>query len=280
MKRRKAHQVLGLLAIGLLAQPGQAQGDDLPAAEDLLDRHVEATGGKDAHLRLKGRKKTGRLAVDMAGHVFDAQVVEHFQAPNKSHILIDGSFFSQVSVCDGKDAWDWRPGHAAGTHEATEGLGETTLLEGPERARALEKADFHGAVHWRDAFTSVKTIGVAEVAGAPAFEVQVERKGGEPYSQFYDKESGRLVKRVRKTSSHGEPLDMEVILSDYREFDGLWMATKVHANLRSPSFGEGTQTWTYTQIEHGEEIPDSLFERPAELSEHEHEGQHDHDHAE
>ena len=60
---------------------------------------------------------------------------------------------------------------------------------------------------------------------------------------------------------------MAVCFEDYREFDGVWLATRIHAVLKSPTAGEGTQTWTYTQIVHNQEVPSSLFEMPAELRE-------------
>ena len=84
--------------------PAQDEADpQLPKAEVLLDKYVEATGGKDAHLKLTTRKKTGTLSIDMAGHAFKAKVEEQYQAPDKSYILVDASFFQQVHVCDG--AW-------------------------------------------------------------------------------------------------------------------------------------------------------------------------------
>jgi hypothetical protein len=247
------------------AQARQADDPNLPQAETLLDKHVEATGGKQAHLELHWRKRTGRLAVDMAGHKFEANIEQQFLAPDKSHALVDGSFFSQVTVCDGENAWEWRPGHSDGGGAAGMDSGVTVLLEGAQKTRAIEQAQFHAAVRWRDRFASVQTLGVVEVNGAPAYEVQLKTKSGEQYTEFYDKAGGRLVKRVRTTPSRGEQLEMEVFLSDYREFDGVWLATKIHANLNSPSMGNGTQIWTYTDIEHKEEISAGLFVMPDEL---------------
>lgn len=260
-----------ILVAGAMLTPAHARqtdDQDLPRAEDLLDRHVEATGGKQAHLKLKSRKKTGKLAVDMAGHKFEAKIEEHFQAPNKSHILLDGSFFSQVTVCNGEDAWEWRPGHRDGERDASTDAGETRLLDGSQRTRALEQARFHSVLEWRERFASVQTLRVADVGRSPAYEVRVETKSGEQYSQFYAKASGRLVKRVRTApTGHGEKLDMEVFLEDYREFDGVWIPTTIRAHLDSPTMGKGTQTWTYTKIEHNKKIPASLFKMPDELRE-------------
>ena len=80
-----------LIALGVLmpsASAFQTDAPQLPEAATLLDRHVEATGGKAAHLALKTRKMTGKLDVDMAGHQFEAKVEKHSQAPNKTHTVI------------------------------------------------------------------------------------------------------------------------------------------------------------------------------------------------
>lgn len=250
--------------------PASALGDppELPEAEDLLDKHVEAIGGADAHGALTTRRKSGTLAVDMVGHAFEAKIEEHYLAPDKSHTLIDGGFFHQVDVCDGESAWQWRPGHHGdGTHpEEDPDSGATELLEGHALASALAKARFAGPVEWRERFTSAKTIGVADVEGEPAYEVALITKDGEQLTQFYDQASGLLVQRVTTARSElmGD-LDMTVSFQDYREFDGIRMATRIHAVLSSPTAGEGTQTWTYTEIVHGEEIPPSLFEMPGSL---------------
>lgn len=58
---------------------------------------------------------------------------------------------------------------------------------------------------------------------------------------------------------------MEVFLTDYRKFDGVWLATKITQVLDSPDFGKGTQTWIYDKIEHNVKIPVSLFAMPEGL---------------
>ena len=82
MQRQPIMTTLFLCAAAASALPAharQAQDASLPKAEVLLDKHVEATGGKDAHLAIETRKKAGKLAVDMAGHKFEAKIEQHFR---------------------------------------------------------------------------------------------------------------------------------------------------------------------------------------------------------
>ena len=139
-------------------------------------------------------------------------------------------------------------------------------LEGMEKARAIEQAQFHADVEWRSHFKNVKTVGVEEVRGREAYEVEMTTMSGEQYSRFYDKGNGRLVKSVRAIESDQMgKLDMETFLEEYREFDGVWLPTTVRQLLSSSSFGTGTQTWTYESVEHDVSIPTSLFQVPEDL---------------
>lgn len=248
-----------LAALLVTVAPAQAQVEELPPAATILDRHVEVTGGKKAHLHLTTRKTTGKLAVDMAGHKFDAKIEIHAQAPGSSHMLVDSEFISQVSACNGEDAWVWSRGHGPDS-------GTTRLLAGPEKAAAIDRARWHGNVHWRKRFAKVETVGIARVGDKPAYEVRVATKSGTRHLRFYDVVSGRLVKYTRATISREGEIATEVFPSAYREFDGVWLPTKVHTVLSSPAFGKGTQTWTYTKIEHGVKTASALFKMPAELA--------------
>ncbi len=260
-------QTLVLFGILLSAASAlTATGKDLPTAQDILDRHVEATGGKEVHLGHETRKMTGKLAVDQSGHSFEAKIERHAKAPSNSHLLLQGDQFFQVRASNAQHAWEWRPSDPHGSRDSSSEDGNTRRLEGMEKARAIEQAQFHADVEWRSHFKNVKTVGVEEVRGREAYEVEMTTMSGEQYSRFYDKGNGRLVKSVRAIES-GQmgKLDMETFLEEYREFDGVWLPTTVRQLLSSSSFGTGTQTWTYESVEHDVSIPTSLFQLPEDL---------------
>jgi hypothetical protein len=259
-----------LLFIGALTSAVQATTgleDPLPKAADLLDKHVQATGGKKAHLAIKSRTRTGTLEVKMSGHDFVAKVHEQYLAPNMSHLNIDGDFFFQVNVCDGVNAWEWRPafdhGKKADQHES----GATTLKLGKDRSTAIENSNFHAAVNWRDRVESLETVRIVDVKGSPAYEVAVTTKSAREYSQFFDVKSGRLVKRSEVQSTGMGPMRTESFYSDYRQIDGVWLAMKRMVEVDSPDAGKGTQSWTFDKIDHKKKISPALFKMPEELQE-------------
>jgi hypothetical protein len=260
-------QLLTLLGMVMIGGFASAAVEHLPTGEDVLDRHVEATGGKEAHLRLTTRKSTGTLAVDLGGHNFEAKLERHARAPSNSHLVIQGDQIYQVRANNAQHAWEWRPSnHLHGSEDSRSEEGITELLEGTEKDRTIEDSRFHADVEWRNHFTEAKTLGVADVQGRPAYEVEMTAKSGEKYSRFYDRENGRLVKSARETeSSQMGEIEVESFFEDYREFDGVWLATRVRQVLSSSSFGTGTQIWTYDTIEHDLAVPASLFQVPEDL---------------
>ncbi len=268
--RALAHGSL-VLAVGAVlasAPVSLAKTHDLPTAESILDRYVEVTGGKAAHMKIKSRKMTGKLAVAQFGHSFEGKIEKHLQAPGYSHLVIDSPTFYQVSASNGKEAWEWLPRHGSGdsdhSHDSSEGTAR--MVSGAKKVRAIEEAQFHGSVLWRDLFKKVETVALADVEGKPAYEVRLTTKDDDQYTRFYDQETGRLIKTVRTIDvPHMGKTKVVTLLGDYREFDGVWLHTKVRQVLTSPQVGEGTQTWTYTEVQNNVKIAPTLFVVPDEL---------------
>ncbi len=252
---RRIELLLGV-AICVLAGSATLAAEDLPKADAILDRHVKATGGKEAHLKIKSRTLGGTLSVSIGEHQFEAKLTVHAQAPNKWQLELSGDQLGKmVKASDGKHAW-----------EISDHMG-TRLLEGGERQQLMEQAQFHGNVHWRKLYKAVETVGMTDVNGQPAYEVRVTPQEGNAYSQFYDKKSGRLVKYVRSIESpHLGELTVEAYLSDYIEFDGVWVATEMKQKLKGiPDVGEGIQSWSYGEVLNNSDIPDDAFKMPKDL---------------
>lgn len=263
---QKASMCLLFISPLAVAPPASAvTGEDLPTAAAVLDRHVEATGGARAHAALRTRRSVGKLAVDMAGHTFERAIERRGQVPCYSHILVDGI---KVMANNSEEAWEWQP---AASHAGEEtGPGEGRLLAGAERDRAIELAAFDPQACWRALVQEARTVGRVELEGGPALEVEILRHRGTRLTQWFDEKTGRLVKYHYAEPvdfGHLGKLDQVAFLEDYREFDGVWLPTRVRHVLSSETFGKGTQTWIYTSIEHNVELPASLFRVPEDLLE-------------
>ena len=243
-----------------------AQETKLPSAKSILAKHVKAIGGKEALMKIKSRKMNGTLEVDMAGQQLKARVEVRALAPNKRHTVIQSDMLNMVRVTDGKNAWEWRGGQAADDQTEEEVAENTTLLKGSAKDVAIEQGMFYESLQSEKVYKSMKTKALTKVNDKPAYQVEVTTRSGETFSRFYDKESGRLVKAIRKIENpQAGKINIQLYLKDYRKFDGVWIATRIEQVLENPNFGKGSQVWTYTSIKNNAKVAESLFKLPKHL---------------
>jgi hypothetical protein len=97
------------------------------------------------------------------------------------------------------------------------------------------------------------------VSDRPAVGVRVKSKGHRDIDVYFDKENGRLVKTESWVLPPGKPpVVLEQVFSDYRDFDGVKMATKFtkYENKQRTSVEEITELTFVDQIDERE------FEKP------------------
>src|SRR5262249_36051553 len=94
--------VRAALGVCLLAATAGAQG--LPKAEEVLDKYVEATGGKAAYEKIKNQVLHG--TVELGGAV-KGPMVSYHAPPNKMYVEIELQGLGKIEQgTDGKVAWE------------------------------------------------------------------------------------------------------------------------------------------------------------------------------
>lgn len=207
------------LALGLtLAAPAASRGQDLPKADDLLDKYIEVTGGKAAYEKVKNRITKGSLEIAGAGvkgtlTIFQAAPaqmltrVDFEQLGRTSQGVIDGIAFEQSPITGDR------------------------ILTGDEKATALRTARFDAEVNWREIYPKVETTGVEEIDGKPAYKVVLTPKEGSPTTNYYDKESGLVVRSDSTIKSPMGEIPIMTYLSDYKKTEGLLMPMKTRQKV-------------------------------------------------
>ncbi len=249
-------RLLALTAVAGTLTPGAAAEDELPDAATILDRYVEITGGREAYLAQTTRVCRGTIVSQFPPHPkMEADFATHIQAPDQWHLQVSRSDVLNVTrVFNGTRAWELHS--QSGNRE----------IDGEEKLDFADQARLHGIVEWRDRYPEVRTVAAADVDGRPAWEVRVTTPSGEQFSQFYDKDTGFLIRYTRVLQRRGGSIDAVTYLHDYRPFDGVLIPTRVEQLLRNvPGVGEGTQTWHYRTVDHTAPIPAALFVFPSDL---------------
>ncbi|MBX3379181.1 MAG: hypothetical protein KF805_03740 [Phycisphaeraceae bacterium] len=188
--------------------PAPEVAQNLPDAKSIMDTYLAAIGGTDRLKQIKSRKVTLNMevpAMGMKGHVQIYQMPPAM-AYSETEIAQIGKI-QQGS--DGETVW-----------ESNVMMG-TRILTGSEREAFLRGMRFNADYDYEDTFKSLKTTGVENVSGKPAYVVELENKDGTKETRLFDKETGLMVGMRTVTMSQMGEIKSETVFSDYRDVSGV-----------------------------------------------------------
>lgn len=231
------------LALLAIAAPAFAE-DDLPTAEEVMNKFIEATGGAGAYEELSSRKITGTVEIVAAGVKGDVTIYQ--QAPDKLLSTLDFEGIGEVvQGTDGKAAWSEDPNTGA------------RLLEGAEKADFLREATFNSELKWKELYENVEVTGKEDVDGTSCYVVVMTPEEGQPETSYFAVDSGLMVRtKTVQTSPLGDQA-VEVTVSDYREVDGIKIPFTTTIQVLQQEI-----KMTFDNVEHGVEIPEGTFDVP------------------
>jgi hypothetical protein len=213
-----------------------------PPASRVVERYVKAIGGRDVEGRFPSRHLVAEMSVPATGTSMSTEVWT--AKPNRvlSRTVTNG--MSIVSGFDGTTAWAIADG-------------KPRLLDRATFEEALGNANLDKNVDFAAAFRTMETIGERTVDGHPCWNVRMVSTKGDEVQNCFDKDSGLLIATLaagRGTAAGGA--STEVVLSEYRDFDGLRIPT-----LMTATIGGQRMITTVKSVSHAP-IPDSMFALP------------------
>lgn len=229
------------------AQPREPGPDAAtPTAEAIVARYIEAIGGEEAIRSHTSRTDKGTMSL---GGVTGEMTI-YSAAPNKRVGLFVTKEIGVINQgYNGEQGWEISP------------QGKK-LLEGEALADRARTSDFYQALDILTANT-VKVVGPETFNGRPAYRLSVRHKETPAAEQFmiFDAESGLLIGRVTERDTAAGPIKLETTLSDYKEFGGVKVPTKVTTMVMGQE-----QVMTISSVEF-DNVPPDAFDVPAELAE-------------
>jgi outer membrane lipoprotein-sorting protein len=228
------------------AAPARA-ADDLPKAETILDKYVEATGGLAAYDSHHNEVVTGTMEVASA-HI-TGKLTSYHAAPVKMYTEIDIEGLGKMQ--DGTDGTvAWSLSAMQGAH----------LKDGDEKAMALRTARFAAEAHWRDDYPKVETVGLETVNGKPCYRVLLTPKQGSPITQYFDKATGLLEKLSATVKTPMGDVATESIVGDYRKEGGILVPHTMHQSAMGQEI-----VVTFETVKFDTDIPKDRFDLPADI---------------
>lgn len=206
----------GLVALATVLPDGGAAAQDapdLPEARVLVERHLDAMGGRDAVLARLDGSMTGRFEIPTAG--LSGTLTSAFRSPDHRVIRIEVPGVGEIlSGYDGQVLWAMDP------------FTGPRILEGSERERDLEQSSRGALVRDPEAVGSMETMALVELDGRPCYQVRIGWPSGAESMDCYDVESGLLLGSETTNESPMGEMEVVSLYQDYREVGGVIMATR------------------------------------------------------
>ena len=248
-----------VLAAGLsmpaLAQEGapaaeaqQAQpAADLPDGFAVLERHVEAIGGKEAGMKLEGIRMSGTMSMPAMG--MNGTITVSAAAPAKQllQITITG-FGSMVQGTDGERAWASQPG------------GQPQIVPDPQAKAMIDGADFHARYEPRNRYESATTTGTETMGDTEVYVVELVSASGEESVGYFSVETGLQHAEKTRVAPGADTFGNEVTFLDYKEYDGMKFPTTM--KMVQQGFA---QELTFDAVELNPEFDAATFDAPGDL---------------
>jgi hypothetical protein len=249
MKRWTVRSLSAAILTGLVLTAGaRLAAQDLPKGEDILDKYIEVTGGKEAYLKLNNRVAKGTFSLPAAG--LEGTIALYQAAPTKLYALVDlGAVGKSEEGVSGDVAWE------------NSSITGAKLKTGGAKAAALRAAAFHADVKWRDHYTKAKCVGEEKVEGKDCYKVELTPKEGKVATRWFDKKTGLLVKGTTLVETgKDEDLKTDVYVSGYKKVDGILVAHKSKIEALGVEI-----VLEFKSVEHNTKLPADRFELPAEI---------------
>lgn len=217
----------------------------LPTIDQVLDRCVDALGGRDAMEKSTSFQAKGSFDLPAMGTSGTVTVIA--KAPNKWLMTIDVEGFGVMEMAyDGTTGWEKNP------------MVGLRKLAGKELVARKREAAFNKELKFKELYQKIEVTGRAKVADKDAYVVEATPADGSVEKLYFDAEGGLLVRHDAERESPQGPVLVELYFEDYRDVDGV----KVPFILRqvSPQFTVQTK---FNEVRHNVEIEDAKFSKPA-----------------
>jgi len=245
----KQYFALSVIAFGLVlgfAGTAAAQEAELPPAQEVLGRFVEAIGGEKALRRPKSLEMTGEFSMPANG--ISGELRLYMMAPDLLRVTIEipGIGLTQEGY-DGRTAWSMDP------------VMGPRVKGGSELAQTRFHSDFYAALHTQDRYESIETVARTEFGDSTCFKLRLVTRYGEEFFEYYDVDTGLLTGMERTIESPMGRVKTSEIVGDYREFAGVKMATRVVRSI-----GPMEQVLRIDEVK-VDTLKKTAFELPAEI---------------
>jgi photosynthetic reaction center cytochrome c subunit len=245
---RGSQRPVAIPVISADATPPFPQGLDenqppanLPSADQILAKYVQAVGGREAINKVTSRTATGKIT--LGPRQFPVQIFD--KSPNESAVLTHLPNGDSATVYNGQQGWSSTPGRPVRD------------MSSADTAAAALDADLQFPADANRVFKELKVTGEEKIGDKPTYVIAGPREGQPPTRLYFDQQSGLLLREVRYAET---PLGLnptQIDYTDYRDEGGV--KTPFQWTISQP---RGRSMIQIEQVQLNVPIDDSKFAKP------------------
>jgi zinc protease len=228
------------------AENKAARDAALPSPRTIIDKYIEAIGGRKAILAHSSSHATGTMSVAQSGITGTIDIYNAKPAKAMSKVTI-GGIGEILEGFDGTHGWGLSP------------MTGPSLAEGAELEQKRFDADFYSDLHDSARYTSMKTLEKTVFEGRPAYKLSLVKKIGGEDIEYFDAETGLKIGTTATREGPMGPMNITVLQTDYKKFGDVLVPTKITQKVSGVE-----NVITITSIEF-DNVPPATFDMPAKI---------------
>jgi len=178
---------------------------NLPSADDVIEKYVQAVGGAAAVKNVSSRVESGTIT--FGGPAFPVEILS--KLPSRQAVIVHLPAGDSATVFDGLNGWLKSP------------VGPVRDMPGAEIEGAKLDADLQFAINLKKVFQELKVIRAEKISAQDSVLLFATNPSGPPVELYFDRQTGLLLRQLRFGSS---PLGLnptQIDYGDYKTFDGV-----------------------------------------------------------
>jgi hypothetical protein len=248
----KTH-LMTVLAVGLVLGTGPTQADEQADAKALLDKAMKAMGGQVKLAKLNTVSAKGRLSGSPDGEEiavnFDGTWQGMSQYRAEFEVQVGGNNFKGALVVNGDKGWLKKGDN---TEDAPDGV--ATFIQNVFYAGRMPQL----LPAFTDKAYKLTPTGEVQVGTQAALGLSISHNDRKDVSLFFDKDKGLPIKsEIRLADPKGKEITMEYLYSDYKDYGGVKLCSKIALKLDDKDF-----TIELSDLKAVDKVDDSQFDRP------------------
>jgi outer membrane lipoprotein-sorting protein len=232
------------MVISAVAQAQEKKPDALPSADQVIEKYIQASGGKAALEKCTSRVSKGTLEVPAFS--VGGPLETYAKAPNKTFFKADIQGFGIVQQgYDGKAGWSQDP--QAGLRD----------LSGAELNDSKQSAEFYKVTRFKELYPKITVKSKEKVGDHETYLVEATPKEGSTEKWYFDTQTGLPIRVDAERHGPEGAMTVSQYFDNYKSVDGVKLPFTLRQERPDISI-----VLKFDDIKNNVPIDDAKFARP------------------